>query len=125
MRIEEMSGTRVLFIDDDGPPISTNEDASDLISSAWSAHVDFVVVPVHRLDPKFFQLDTLFAGDVLQKFVNYRIRLTVVGDIRRFVAQSQALRDFVWESNRGDHVWFVDDEGDLAAKLAPRHPSIP
>ncbi len=33
---------------------------------------------------------------------------------------SGALRDFVWESNRGEHVWFTADEVEPAAKLASR-----
>lgn len=118
-----MAGTRVLFIDADAPPISTNEDTLNLISSAWAAHVDLVVVPAHRLDPRFFQLESLFAGDVLQKTVNYNLQLAVIGDINLYLAKSQALRDFVWESNRGNHVWFVTDEAALEKKLAPHHPS--
>jgi len=123
MRVEEIAGTRVLFIDTDARPISTNEDTLNLISSAWAAHVDLVVVPAHRLDPRFFQLESLFAGDVLQKTVNYNLQLAVIGDINPYLAKSQALRDFVWESNRGNHVWFVTDEAALEKKLAPRHPA--
>jgi hypothetical protein len=118
-----MAGTRVLFIDSDAPRISTNEDTLDLISSAWAAHVDLVVVPAHRLDPRFFQLESLFAGDVVQKTVNYNLRLAVLGDINPYLAKSQALRDFVWESNRGTHVWFVDDEAALEKKIVPRSPA--
>jgi hypothetical protein len=82
-----------------------------------------VVVPAHRLDPRFFQLESLFAGDVLQKTVNYDLQLAVLGDINPYLAKSQALRDFVWESNRGNHVWFVNDEAALQKKLTPRQPT--
>jgi hypothetical protein len=123
MRVEDIAGTRVLFIDTDARPISTNEDTLNLVSSAWAAHVDLVVVPAHRLDPRFFQLESLFAGDVVQKTVNYNLQLAVLGDIDPYLAKSEALRDFVWESNRGNHVWFVTDEAALQKKLTPQHPA--
>jgi hypothetical protein len=44
----------------------------------------------------------------------------VIGDITKQVKASGALRDYVWESNLGDQVWFVDDEAALAEKLAQR-----
>jgi hypothetical protein len=43
----------------------------------------------------------------------------VVGDISRHVAASNALRDFVYESNRGRHLWFVDSLDELERRLAP------
>lgn len=120
MRIDERSGIRVLHFDADGEPISTPDDASDLVGTAWSHQAGLVAVPVERLDPKFFRLKSGIAGEITQKFVNYRLRLAVVGDISAKVAKSAPLRDFVRESNRGDHVWFVDDESELDRKLADR-----
>ena len=73
-----------------------------------------------RTAPKFFQLKTGIAGEITQKLVNYRLRLAVVGDISTRVAKSNALRDYVRESNRGDHVWFVDSDDDLDRKLSDR-----
>lgn len=120
MRIDERSGIRVLHLDADGEPISTPDDASDLVGTAWSHQAGLVAVPVERLDPKFFRLKSGIAGEITQKFVNYRLCLAVVGDISAKVAKSVPLRDFVRESNRGEHVWFVDDESELDRKLADR-----
>ncbi len=83
-------------------------------------HADVIAVPVERLDPAFFRLSTLFAGDLTQKVVNYHLRLAVIGDVTAWERESDAFRDFVWESNRGNHIWFVPDEAALDAKLAPR-----
>lgn len=120
MRIEERSGIRVLHLEADGKPISTPDDAVDLVGSAWSHQAGIIAVPVERLAPKFFQLKTGIAGEITQKLVNYRLRLAVVGDISTRVAKSNALRDYVRESNRGDHVWFVDSDEDLDRKLSDR-----
>ena len=77
-----------------------------------------VAVPANRLDERFFTLGTRFAGEVMQKFVNYHKRLAVVGDISAHVARSTALRDLVVESNRGRHIWFVADLDELDKHLS-------
>ena len=118
MRIDDHGDIRVLHLDPNGPRVSTSEDASDLIGSAWSEGASAIAIPVSRLDPEFFDLSSRKAGDITQKLVNYRLRLVVVGDVSVFETRSGAFRDYVWESNRGDHVWFVPDEAALAARLA-------
>ena len=114
------SDIRVLRLEADGDPISTPDDASDLVGAAWSHQANLVTVPVERLDPEFFRLSTGIAGEIMQKLVNYRLRLAVIGDISEQLAASNALRDFVWESNRGDQIWFLADEQALDEKLALR-----
>jgi len=108
----------IQFEDAGGPVISRTADAMDLIGNASYSGVSLVVLPVERLDPEFFRLSSGLAGDILQKFVTYRVRLAIVGDISGFVESSDALRDFVWESNRAQHVWFVSSEQELESKLA-------
>jgi hypothetical protein len=120
MRIDDSSGIRVLHLEAEGEPISTPDDASDLVGSAWSHNAQMIAVPVTRLDPEFFRLRSGIAGEITQKLVNYRLRLAVVGDITKQVKASGALRDYVWESSLGEQVWFVDDEAALAEKLASR-----
>lgn len=110
----ERCGVPVLVCGADGPPIA---DALDLIGAAFS-RADVVAVPAGRLDQRFFQLRTGLAGEIMQKFVNYRLRLAVVGDISAYVEASTALRDLVVESNRGNHVWFVRDLDDLDHHLS-------
>jgi hypothetical protein len=112
----ERRGVPVLVCDDAGPPIASGQDAVDVIATALG-RADVVAVPVGRLDERFFELRTGLAGEVLQRFVNYRLRLAVIGDISPYVAASTALRDLVFESNRGRHAWFVADLDDLDARL--------
>jgi hypothetical protein len=114
MRITEAGGIRVLHIDDDGPAIST---ANDVIGDAWSEDATLIAISAARLDAAFFDLSSLIAGEILQKIVNYRLRVAILGDIAPFIEASGALRDFVWESNRGTQVWFLKDEAELLARL--------
>ncbi|MDG4779404.1 DUF4180 domain-containing protein [Micromonospora sp. WMMD961] len=115
-QIHERGGVPVLVCDPDGPPLATEQDALDLIGAAFLG-AQVVAVPANRLDQRFFSLGTRFAGDVMQKFVNYRVRLAVVGDISAQLAESSALRALVHESNQGGQIWFVDDLDALDTRL--------
>ncbi|MDX3853731.1 DUF4180 domain-containing protein [Streptomyces sp. AK02-01A] len=113
----EHHGVPVLVCDASGPPIATEQDALDHLIGAAFQHAEVVAIPAARLDNSFFDLSTGLAGAILQKFVNYRLHLVVVGDISHHLRAGTALRDLVRESNRGRHVWFVADLEDLAARL--------
>ena len=108
-QVREIEGQRVLVCASEGGPVLTDRDASDLVQLGFDHQAHWLAIPVERLGPDFFNLSTRIAGEVIQKLVNYRFKLAVVGDVSRFVAGSNALRDFVVESNRGQHVWFVED----------------
>jgi len=122
MRIDEDDFT-VTYLDADGPVISTPADTSDLVGTARTDQTSLIAIPVSRLDPEFLRLKSGLAGEILQKFVTHRLQLAVLGEIDDYLAGSEALRDFVWESNRGDHVWFLADREALEARLAVRRAS--
>lgn len=108
---------KTLRLEVNGPLIAKPEDASTLVGAAWGQEIDVIVVPVERLHEDFFTLSTGLAGAVLQKLANHRLRLAVLGDVAKYVAASDAFRDFVREANRGQQTWFVADEAELNAKL--------
>lgn len=108
----------VLEVESDGPRLRTEDDAVELIGEALGVHADWVAIPMDRLDDDFFDLSTRLAGHFVQKFVNYRLRLAIVGDISRHTARSAALGDFIGEANRGDQLWFVADREELDRRLA-------
>jgi hypothetical protein len=110
-------GVRVLACAADGPPLQDERGATDVIGDSFAHRPDWIAIPVSRLGEDFFRLRTRVAGGIVQKFVNYGLRLAIVGDVDHHVAQSTALRDFVRESNRGGHLWFVASLDELAARL--------
>ncbi|MDX3237635.1 DUF4180 domain-containing protein [Streptomyces sp. ME03-5709C] len=114
--VTERRGVRVLVCGEDGAMISDVQDALDLIGSAYH-RAEVVALPVARLDERFFALRTGLAGEIMQKFVNYRVRLAVVGDVSAYTAASTAFRDLVRECNHGDHTWFLGDLEALDARL--------
>jgi hypothetical protein len=112
-----LHGVHVLECPPDGKKLRTERDAVDLIGEAISHQAGLILIPAERLEDDFFQLRTRGAGEMIQKFVNYRIRVAILGDISRHLDESSALRAFVSESNRGDQVWFVSDLDELNQRL--------
>jgi hypothetical protein len=107
----------VLVCAPDGEKLKSERDALDLIGEAMSSGAELILVPVERLEEDFFHLRTGLAGQIIQKFVTYRRRLVILGDISGHVAGSRALRDFVYEANHGNQVWFVTNLQELGERL--------
>jgi len=118
MKNYDINGVRILECAPAGSKLRSERDAIDLISAALEHQATMIVIPAERLDDDFFRLKTGVAGALLQKFVNYGIRVAIVGDISNFISESDALRDLVRESNRGSQFWFVVNLDELAQKLA-------
>jgi hypothetical protein len=119
MIVESINGVRVGVCAPDGPKLDGDRAAADLIGDLFGAGARVVAIPVERLGEGFLTLGTRLAGDVIQKFVNYGFQVAFVGDVSAAVSRSDALRDFVRESNRGRHVWFVADLAELEGRLVP------
>lgn len=101
----------------DGKKLKNERDAIELIAEAAQHGASLIVIPAERLDDDFFRLRTRIAGEMIQKFVTYRLRLAIVGDISRHLNESSSLRDFVREANRGPHVWFLANREELGQRL--------
>jgi hypothetical protein len=115
--VTEINGVTVLECSPEGPVVDGDRAAMDLIADAMGHDAELVALPVERLPDEFFSLRSGLAGMVAQKFVNYRLRLAVVGDVATHVERSSALRDFVRETNRGTQLWFVADSSELRQRL--------
>ena len=100
----------------EGILISDSASAVELLASArHETGCSAVILGKEQLDESFFRLSSGLAGEVLQKFVNYQMRLAIVGDFSRYT--SKPLRDFIYESNRGSHVGFWPTEEEALAWL--------
>ena len=115
--VYEWGGVRVWLVGEAGPPLVHARDALDLIAAASEADARFIALPAARCGDDFFRLRTRTLGEVVQKLVNYGIRSAIVGDVSRWVAESDAFRDFVREANRGRQIWFVASLAELEQRL--------
>jgi hypothetical protein len=118
MTARELAGRRVYLCPAEGPSLAEDRNLSDLVGELFGAGARLVAIPLERLGPDFLRLASGVAGHVLQKLVNYRFRVAVLGDVSAAEAASAPLRDFIRESNRGTMVWFVPDLAALEIKLA-------
>ena len=101
----------------EGPPPRSDRDAVDIISEAVAHGARFLLLHADWLGDEFFRLKTRIAGAIIQKFVTYGFRAVIVGDISRHLAESSALRDFVYECNHGNHCWFLSNLQELEDRL--------
>jgi hypothetical protein len=117
--VQVLAGAPVYICPDEGPSLAEDRNLSDLIGELYGAGARVVAVPLARFGPDFLRLSSGVAGHVLQKLVNYRFQIAVLGDVAAAAEASVPLRDFIRESNRGPTVWFVDDLAALEARLSP------
>ncbi|MFG3000401.1 DUF4180 domain-containing protein [Streptomyces sp. NPDC048340] len=115
--LQTIGDVPVLMCADEGEAIRGEGDVLDLIGDAGYQGAEWVVIPVGRLDEAFFRLRSRVAGDIVQKFANYRLGMVVLGDISGHTESSSALRDFVRECNRGRQTWFLTDVEELRERL--------
>jgi hypothetical protein len=106
-RTMTISGRTTLVLSEEGPKIAVPSDASDVVGEAVGLQAEMVVIPLARLSPAFFDLRSGLAGEVTQKFVNYRIRLVFLGAVDAEMEASKAFRDYVREANRSRHISFA------------------
>lgn len=84
--------------------INNVQDVLDLFGDLYGQYYDGIILYERNITPDFFDLQTKLAGEILQKFSNYRIRLVIVGDWSKYTSRS--LEAFICESNRGKTVNF-------------------
>ena len=51
----------------------------------------------------------------MQKFINYGVRFAIYGDFSKYT--SKPLKDFIYESNKGKDIFFIDNEEQAINKL--------
>jgi hypothetical protein len=100
--------------------IETVQDAMDVIADLWATFGDCrsVILRAQDIADGFFDLSTGLAGEILQKYTNYRMRVAIVGDFSKY--PSKTLPDFIRECNRGDGVFFVSTQEEALARLGAR-----
>lgn len=97
--------------------ITDTQSALDLIATIWYETGSCrLVFNKKAFTEDFFKLSTQLAGDILQKFINYGVKVAIVGDFS--VYNSKPLKDLIYESNHGKDAFFVTSEEEAIEKLA-------
>ena len=98
------------------PLLHTPEDVVDVIGNCFEYEARGVLLYAENLTERFFDLSSGEAGDILQKFRNYYIRLAVVVP-QGGTAQSSKFRDMVAEEKQGRDFRIFEDRDSAVAWL--------
>ena len=85
--------------------IAEVQDALDLISDLGTNDCNRIIIKDANLSKDFFRLRSGLAGDILQKFSTYSVKLAIIGDFSKY--RSAPLQDFIRESNKGNQIFFL------------------
>ncbi len=96
--------------------ITDVQSALDLIATVnYETGAERIVINKSAISGDFFILSSGLAGEILQKFVNYHMKFAVYGDYSKYT--SKPLKDFIYESNRGQDIFFMDTKENAINKL--------
>ena len=112
--IVELNGHKLAEVVSDDVVIKITQDALDLMADVQYQGADCLILYEKHLPAAFFDLKTGLAGEILQKYANYRMKLVIIGT---FDFESESLKALMLESNRGRQVAFVPDRAAALAKL--------
>ena len=105
--IHENNGKKIAEIISDNIFINRVDDALDLIVKKEIPTPKKIILYKKNINPDFFELRTGLAGEILQKFATYHIKLAIVGDFLNI--KSESFQALIRESNRGNQTFFVED----------------
>ena len=113
----ERNGEIIAQVETEETLMTDVQSTLDLMATVrYETGADRVILPKAALGERFFVLSSGLAGDILQKFVNYQMKLAIVGDFSGYT--SKPLREFIYESNNGSHVFFVATVEEALEKLS-------
>ena len=115
LKILEKKKQKIAEIKSDEIVIKTPQDALDIMADASYYEARSLIIREKNLSPEFFDLRTRIAGEIIQKFSNYIVKIAIIGDFEKY--KSESLKAFIRESNRGRQIFFVPDREIAIAKL--------
>lgn len=111
------NGVDIVLVRSDEILITDVQSALDLMATVrYQAGSDRMIIQKSNIAEDFFNLSTRMAGEILQKFVNYQMKVAIVGDFS--VYASKSLKDFIYECNQGKDIFFLPDERQALEKLS-------
>ena len=95
--------------------VDTNSALDLIMTVQYESGADRIVIDKDAVSEEFFILSTGIAGEILQKFMNYRIKAAIFGDYSKY--KSKPLQDFIYESNHGKNFFFVATREEAVDRL--------
>jgi len=115
--IVKQNNVDIAIVSNSGILINDVQSALDFIATVqYESSCNRVILSKSAVCEDFFHLSTKLAGEILQKFVNYDVKIAFVGDFS--VYSSKSLNAFIYESNKGKNVFFFSDEKQAIDRLS-------
>ncbi len=112
----ESNGHEVVLIESPEKVIIDVQSALDFIATIfYETGCSRIALNKKAISDDFFILSTRLAGDILQKFINYQVKFAIYGDFSYYT--SKPLKDFIYESNKGNDIFFTAAKEDAVEKL--------
>jgi hypothetical protein len=108
-----INGQSIAELSANGVVLST---AQQFLQMIMDSSAEGIIVHQENIDEQFFDLRSGLAGEMLQKVVNYRLRLAIVGDFS--IYESNSLKAFIYESNKSNTIAFVNSIEDALIRLS-------
>ncbi|TGN11892.1 DUF4180 domain-containing protein [Leptospira ilyithenensis] len=83
------------------------ESTDEFLNIIVNSPEETIILKKDSFSDHFYDLKTKLAGEMLQKLVNHKMRLIILGDFNNITSNS--LRDFIFESNRQGKIIFADN----------------
>jgi hypothetical protein len=122
MKITTMNknGIEIAIVSSDEVLITSVQSALDLMATiSYEVGSNRIVINKSAICEHFFDLKTRLAGEILQKFINYKTKIAIIGDFSNYTSKS--LKDFIYESNKGKDIFFLSNKELAIEKLSEVH----
>lgn len=96
--------------------IHDTESALDLLGNVYYQGFDKIILHEENILPSFFDLKTKIAGDILQKFAQYRMPIGIIGEFSKY--QSNSLNEFIYETNKVGYNYFGTSREEVLQNFA-------
>ncbi|RKF52445.1 cytoplasmic protein [Bacillus wiedmannii] len=112
-----IGGINIALVRSDTVVISDVQTALDLMATVqYEVDAKHIIIDKSLISESFFDLKTRIAGDILQKFINYRVKIAIIGDFSMYTSKS--LKDFIYECNKGQDIFYLATEQQAIEKLS-------
>lgn len=102
--INRKGNSAVAIISSEDIIIHSVNDALDLMANVRYQECDKMILRKEQITDDFFELKSGIAGEILQKYTNYQMRVAIVGEFTGY--NSKSLNDFIYECNQGNKILF-------------------
>lgn len=88
MKIELLKEKEIAIVSSDEKIITDTQSALDLVMTVkYETGTNKIIMEKRNIADEFFVLSSGMAGEILQKFINYHIKIAIYGDYSKYTSK--------------------------------------